>query len=455
MNRRRFLRQSSLALPWLAFSSAWLEACKKNQLEDAFSFKGSVAVIGAGASGLYAAFLLKSYGINVTVFEATSQWGGRIRTETSWADHPLEMGAEFIYGDRSLWYQSLASSSAPVLLDGADYFVVDQLPMPESSLSGAADKATFDQLLQGINNYSGEENSLFLYGVLNGLSPRLRAAFQALVANHRGADADQLGILGLARSEQHWSAGDGRYRANGRALQEAMTTWVDALSNNIVLNTPIAEINYSGGPIRLTDSIGNVHETDRVLMTVPVSMLNSGNIAWTPALPLLHRQSISKIGMARVLKIQLRFSSAFWPANMQRLLGGSVVPEYWSPSSLSGSSVPVLTAMAAGASADALAALGTDMVPAILQELDTLFGNGSATGTFIDSIAVDWGDEVYIRGGMSFTKQNEGDARSLLKLPVANRIYFAGEATHDAGHHGTVHGALETGYRAAIEILKS
>jgi hypothetical protein len=32
-------------------------------------------------------------------------------------------------------------------------------------------------------------------------------------------------------------------------------------------------------------------------------------------------------------------------------------------------------------------------------------------------------------------------------------LYFAGEATHDGGFSGTVHGALATGLRAADEIL--
>ncbi len=32
-------------------------------------------------------------------------------------------------------------------------------------------------------------------------------------------------------------------------------------------------------------------------------------------------------------------------------------------------------------------------------------------------------------------------------------LFFAGEATNSDGHHGTVHGAIATGARAACEIL--
>src|SRR2546426_5360317 len=40
-----------------------------------------------------------------------------------------------------------------------------------------------------------------------------------------------------------------------------------------------------------------------------------------------------------------------------------------------------------------------------------------------------------------------------LAEPIANTLFFAGEATNTAGHSGTVHGAIATRYRAADEIL--
>uniref|UniRef100_A0A7C9DWW7 Protoporphyrinogen oxidase n=1 Tax=Opuntia streptacantha TaxID=393608 RepID=A0A7C9DWW7_OPUST len=41
-----------------------------------------VAVVGAGISGLAAAYKLKSHGLNVTLFEADKRAGGKIRTVT-------------------------------------------------------------------------------------------------------------------------------------------------------------------------------------------------------------------------------------------------------------------------------------------------------------------------------------------------------------------------------------
>jgi monoamine oxidase len=36
---------------------------------------------------------------------------------------------------------------------------------------------------------------------------------------------------------------------------------------------------------------------------------------------------------------------------------------------------------------------------------------------------------------------------------VEGTLFFAGEATNTEGEEGTVHGALETGWRAAREVL--
>ncbi len=44
-------------------------------------------------------------------------------------------------------------------------------------------------------------------------------------------------------------------------------------------------------------------------------------------------------------------------------------------------------------------------------------------------------------------------AQTSLAAPIENTLFFAGEATESEGHHGTVHGAIATGHRAAEEIL--
>ena len=57
-----------------------------------------VAVVGAGISGLIAARQLRSFGVGVTVLEARSRPGGRIRTEKGMFSTGVDMGAMLITG---------------------------------------------------------------------------------------------------------------------------------------------------------------------------------------------------------------------------------------------------------------------------------------------------------------------------------------------------------------------
>jgi monoamine oxidase len=56
-------------------------------------------VIGAGMAGLAAARDLVDAGQTVIVLEARDRTGGRVYTDRSLFDLPVEFGAEFIHGD--------------------------------------------------------------------------------------------------------------------------------------------------------------------------------------------------------------------------------------------------------------------------------------------------------------------------------------------------------------------
>ncbi len=56
-------------------------------------------VIGAGMAGLAAARDLVDAGQDVIVLEARDRIGGRVYTNRTLSDLPVEFGAEFIHGD--------------------------------------------------------------------------------------------------------------------------------------------------------------------------------------------------------------------------------------------------------------------------------------------------------------------------------------------------------------------
>ena len=72
-----------------------------------------VIVIGAGVSGLAAADCLTQAGVSVVVVEARDRIGGRIWSDRS---HGLvELGAEFIHGQRAATWSMLNPYKVPMV----------------------------------------------------------------------------------------------------------------------------------------------------------------------------------------------------------------------------------------------------------------------------------------------------------------------------------------------------
>ena len=63
-----------------------------------------------------------------------------------------------------------------------------------------------------------------------------------------------------------------------------------------------------------------------------------------------------------------------------------------------------------------------------------------------------WSADPFTRGAYAYVPVNGLDDQRILAQPVAEKLFFAGEAT-SIGHIGTVHGAIQSGQRAAREIL--
>jgi monoamine oxidase len=68
---------------------------------------------------------------------------------------------------------------------------------------------------------------------------------------------------------------------------------------------------------------------------------------------------------------------------------------------------------------------------------------------------VRWWQEPFSRGAYSYPVAGALGAPGALAAPVAGTLFFAGEATCGERHPATVHGAIETGWRAAQEVAEA
>jgi monoamine oxidase len=456
MERRKFLEQTFWTLPALGMLPALLSACKDTSLTDAPTFKGKVAVIGAGISGLYAAYLLREMGAQVTIYEATSVHGGRLRSFTGFGDFPMEEGAERIVGNKSSWYDAAKSTGASLAeVSAPEYYFVNGQWKSESQVAQDSDFLKAKEILQDIQSYSGGDTDAEVFGTVSGISESWKHVLDAWTGTYHGTTANKIGILGIQEKNQLRSAGTEEYIVRDRSMLEIVEAKFSSIINSIEYNTPIANVNYTDSNIVLTAENGDTYTTQRVIVTVPVTMLMQSGITFTPILPTLHRQSIGKIGMDFGVKVHLQFSNIFWPQNAGKMIMPGLMPVFWPAGNGRSAENNILAGVAFGDQAEALHDLGADMLPAILAQLDACFGEGVASGSLINSRITDWGAERWFRGAISYPKLYTTDARGILAEPVANRVFFAGEATHPKGHFGTVHGAMETGLRAAKEVLLS
>ena len=68
-------------------------------LDKSYKYSGKVIIVGAGPSGLAAAKILERNQIDYLILEATDRFGGRLKKDTTLADFPIDLGAEWIHSD--------------------------------------------------------------------------------------------------------------------------------------------------------------------------------------------------------------------------------------------------------------------------------------------------------------------------------------------------------------------
>ena len=442
MDRRYFLKQSALfSIGCLLIPSAIVGSCRKEILLEDINFDGKVIIIGAGAAGLYAAYLLKSKGIKFQLLEASANYGGRLGKLTGFANFPIDLGAQWMHGKNNIFSDFITKSDTKISLDDSDlkyWFnnqLVNKLPKNTDIFEG-----------DDLPDISYED-----YALQKGFGNEYKYIIEN-IAGDQGADASQLSVYGNNKDEENWNSGDDDYK-----FQETYFDLIDKqiatqVKDEIVLNTIVSKIDYSQSSIEITDSNNNVYSADKVIITVPIPILKSGDIQFIPSLSTEKTSAFSKIGMGAGMKVFLKFSNKFFDQN---IIGGTICAAYADDSIGKVQDDKILLAFVMGEQAEYLSALGSNaaITNALLQELDTMY-NGQATASFIASHVEDWTTNPFVKGAYSYSTIGMGNARFMAAKSINKKLYFAGEAMNLNGHHQTVQGAVETGYREVINLLE-
>lgn len=351
-----------------------------------------IVVIGAGVAGATAARELADAGYNVVVVEGRERSGGRIQTDdTNDWPFPVELGAAWVAGTSGV---ALARDLTLLGVDTADFTVraeqrtgdgdiVPPSPVAPNAvieaLAWAAKQRTdlpVDEALvqSGAAKLSTEANAV---GVSD--AERLAAFVTTDVVAPTGANADQLSSWyapdpTISREGDRWVTGGFH-----KLVQDALDG-IDVLPSSVVSGITATK---RGVSLRL--SRGESLSADRVVITVPLGVLQSGSIDFEPPLPFAHRAAIGQLGMGRQEKLVLRFDDPFWTtdATVWTVFDDPSYPLWFNLEPVTGE--PILVALvggdrakaqAEGSDDDALAAALASLAPFV----DPAAGHARATG---------------------------------------------------------------------------
>lgn len=413
-----------------------------------------VVIIGAGVAGLCAAAHLRAAGCRALVVEASATIGGRVRAREGFSDFPIELGAEELHGPDNVLIREAARRGIETLrhfttddmmrLDGELHFLDQAERDPDV-------RRAFD-LIDGLGKYDGPDFSVEEYLTRHHFPRRAWHYLDSRLGVEHGTTLDRLAMRGFVHYERGWEARETNYTLRQRYfdLFEPMTEGLE-----IHCNTPVAAITWREAPrVRLCD--GREIVTAAVIVTVSLRVLREGGVVFDPPLPPEKVRAMQAIGMDPGMKIILKFRHRFWDERMYFLHTDGFLPQYWATGNGKSEGNRVLTAFIGGARAEKIGAMGVDPVRFALEELDGVFRPRLASRSFEDGFVADWGADPFVRGLYSYpTVGTQENDRAVLASPLGDKVFFAGEATDTTGHSGTVHGAMDTGRRAAAEVLEA
>jgi monoamine oxidase len=418
-----------------------------------------VLVIGAGAAGIAAARILHDAGVAVTVLEARPRIGGRVLTNRALAPHPIELGAEFIHGKGALTWAHVTDFGFTTLPDAnhgfcflhGQLFHDRQAPAPgcEDLLSHLKARAR-EHLAAG-----GPDTSVARFLArqkgypLNPTFAATAGLLSNLIASEKGADAETMSLSGLL---EHDFSG---YGDNNFRLSEGYTPLLQRLAEglSIRLHQPVRRVSWGPDGARVKCR-GQSFQARHVVVTLPLGVLQAQKVEFSPSLPRAKTRAIARLGAAPVCKLILQFRQRFWSDYLAVLTTTKDTQVWWPSGWGRPDAAPVLTALVGGKAAHRFAALGHKALPEALSQLETMFGR-DLSDLYVGGKIVRWHEKRYSRMGYSFLPVGcLASLRDRLADPLLPTLFFAGEATNRE-QPSTVHGALQSGARAASQVLEA
>jgi monoamine oxidase len=433
LTRRSFVvaASASLALPHIVRAQPASDA--------------DVLIVGAGAAGLAAARECQRLGKSFIVLEARDRIGGRVFTDPS-LGQAFDAGARYIHwAERNPWAgvaRNLGIATSADISSAAGFRVyANGKPVPEADRS--LRRQAFATLSRLLDDDPANVPDISLAEEVAARDKVLAEAAGGLARMALGEEPERVSARDYARL---WSGADLVVPGGYGTLVQAYGAGLP-----VRLSTPIHAIRWDGQGIAAETRDGPIR-ANAAIVTVPPTVLSSGAIRFIPDLPADTRDALAGLGAGALTKIGLKFDGARFDvptdSDIFEIEGGGETYDFecWTfgrelvVANFGGDHARHVTA---GADAAAIAATLDAFVRVV---------GSSARKSFVGGSVHAWHRDPWSLGCYSHCRPGHAEARAKLAQPVANRIFFAGEATggEDFGGAMTAGGAFLAGQAAAL-----
>ncbi|HET9589921.1 MAG TPA: NAD(P)/FAD-dependent oxidoreductase, partial [Anaerolineales bacterium] len=441
-----------------------------------------VTIIGAGLAGLAAAYDLHRGGCRVIVLEARPRVGGRVYSLRTFSNGLVaEAGGEFIEDSHA---RMLALAKQFKLQLGrlgswqgqeGDWgsFEGKTGPMSDAELWGTDLRAGIEKIWVALAELGKQvpdphqpqaaQNAIRLdarsaadwLGALDA-HPLAKSYFVQHIRAEYTTEPERYSLLDLARNSAmyygtlerrpNWCVVGGNDlipRALAQALPDvrldAVVTSINAVHNGVVTGYK------TGNSFRTISS-------DFAILAIPLTAAR--RIRFDPQLPDAHRRMVNEVSYGAVSKVMIEYRKRFWNDRgwNGRLATDAPIVYAWHATSHVESEHGILTAYTGGGPGERLAALpDEERIRAAVAEVERVFPGSSEWIEHTATLA--WPNESYTQGSYMALAPGQVTAHWQTLFEPAGRLFFAGE--HATALQGFMEGAVESGQRAAANILSS
>lgn len=506
-SRREFIK-TSLFLGTSALvpgSLSWTNIVQGRNSDDR-----RIIVIGAGLAGLACSYDLYRAGYNVSLLEAKSRPGGRVRTyRDSFADGLYaEMGAEYVDSEDH-YVKNYAKEFGLSILKAKLYdgvyvrgkkFRMDDLQnlryqLPYADIEGnnlfGQEKKYINHYVERIQTWS-KQNSISSFGLhdssgqkkiknsinFNNLPQDILKLDNLSVADllrKEGAHKDIIELYTFTNATEstgrpetlsalsmvlgHFMADsfneetdEGRIQGGNDQLPKA---FAKSLSNTIFYHRPVKKIEYNKNGVKvsfLEDGKLTSLKGRKCVITMPVSLLRRTKIS--PAFTADKMHCIRKQSYGHVMKIAMQYKHRFWDESAsigQRVFTDTPLRRVYHHSIDQPGPRGILLSFTSGSDAKKLGRMSeTRRIEVAQSTCQKIWLN--APQYWEGGISKYWNEDPWMRASYSMVGIGQKDFRKILARKEG-LCHFAGE--HTSIYRSSMNGAIESGLRASKEIQKA